>query len=142
MNENLFDAMRKRPEDFKVLERVPFTTETQFPIELDCAAGDEISLVIADVETTGFDPETCGVTQLGLTKVDYSPSLGRLTSIQKSGSWLNYPGHPIPKFITDLTGLSVVFFEIKNFTGFYFDFFFVGVEFLFAIIAGFDLGFC
>lgn len=142
MNENLFDAMRKRPEDFKVLERVPFTTETQFPIELDCAAGDEISLVIADVETTGFDPETCGVTQLGLTKVAYSPSLGRLTSIQNSGSWLNYPGHPIPKLITDLTGLSDADVANKQVTAADIAEYLEGDAIFIAHNAGFDRRFC
>ena len=142
MLENLLDAMRQRPDDFKVIERIPFTSEKQFPIELDCPAGDEITLVVVDVETTGFDVETCGVTQLGLTKVAYSPSLGRLTSIVKSDSWLNNPGHPIPEFITQLTGITDADVADKRVTGEDIADYLDGDPVLIAHNAGFDRKFC
>lgn len=61
---------------------------------------------IVDLETTGFDVNRCGVTQLGLTRIDYSPSLGRMTRIVSSASFFNDPGHPIPEEITRLTGIT------------------------------------
>lgn len=142
MNESIFDAMRLRPDDFKVVERVPFTTETQFPIELDCNAGDELILCIVDVETTGLDPSTSGVTQLGLTKVAYSPSLGRITSILNSGSWLNDPGHPIPDFITRLTGLTDADVAHKKITANDIAQYITGDSICIAHNAAFDRAFC
>ncbi|WP_445768436.1 3'-5' exonuclease [Rheinheimera sp.] len=107
MDLNLLDEVKKRPGDFRILERVPFTCETMtFPLDIDCAAGDEISIVCLDIESTGLVVDTCGVTQLGLTKLKFSPSLGRITRIETSKSWLNDPGHPIPPMISELTGLT------------------------------------
>lgn len=105
--DHLIYEMKKRPNDFKVIERIPFTLETMaYPYELDCAAGDEVPILLLDVETTGFDATKCGVTELGLTRIAYSPSLGRITRIENSASFFNDPGHPIPAEITALTGIS------------------------------------
>lgn len=138
----LLDEMKKRPQDFRVLERVPFTGDVTFPMQLDCAAGDEVALVIADVETTGLEPETCGVTQLGLTKVLYSPSLGRLTSVVASQSWLNDPGHPIPELITQLTGITDADVQDKRITDADIAPFLEGDPIIIAHNAGFDRKFC
>lgn len=101
------DELRKRPDDFKILERVPYTCEgISWPLVIDCPAGDEIPLLLADCETTGFDAKENALTELGLTRVLFSPSLGRITSIVDSKSWLQAPLMPIPEFITKLTGIT------------------------------------
>lgn len=107
MNFHQIEQIAKRPEDFKVLERVPLTCgDISFPLVLDCVAGDEISIVVLDVETTGFDPNENALTELGLTSLLYSPSLGKITSIVASGSWYQDPMHPIPTVVQELTGIT------------------------------------
>lgn len=107
MNNINLDDLAKRPCDFQVIERVPLTCEgIEFPLDLDCAAGDEIAIVVADCETTGLDYNVDALTELGLTRLLYSPSLGKVTKVVESKSWLQDPKQPISQFITDLTGLT------------------------------------
>lgn len=139
----LIDELKKRPHDFRVLERVPFTRDdVTFPLQLDCAVGDEQFIVVADVETTGFDVATEGVTQLGLTKLAYSPSLGRITSVVASQSWFNDPGKPIPEFITQLTGITDEDVKGKVITQEDIEPFLSGDPIVIAHNAGFDRPFC
>lgn len=137
--EQLLSELKKRPNDFKIIERVPFTLSSMaYPYELDCSAGDEIPLCLIDVETTGFDTHKCGVTQLGLTRLDYSPSLGRITRIVNSASFFNDPGHPIPEDITRLTGITDQDVKGKSISRLDIEPFFAGDAICIAHNAGFD----
>lgn len=102
---DLYAEMERRPNDFKVIERVPFTLLANYPVVLDCSVGDEIDILLADVETTGLE-EDDGITELGLTKIKYSPSLRKITEIVASGAWFQDPLKPIPADITELTGIT------------------------------------
>lgn len=42
--EQLLNELKRRPHDFKIIERVPFTLDMGYPYELDCNAGDETVL--------------------------------------------------------------------------------------------------
>jgi len=57
------------------------------------------SLVAIDIETTGLDPETDGITEIAAVRFNGS-------RIEKEWSSLINPGRPIPPAITQLTGIT------------------------------------
>jgi DNA polymerase-3 subunit epsilon len=61
---------------------------------------------IVDCETTGLDPNTDALLELGISLVEYSPFNGKLYRVIEEASWLQDPGRPIPVEITQLTGLT------------------------------------
>lgn len=68
-------------------------------------ADDSISIpigqnyVVFDLETTGLNPKHCHITEIGAVKIEE----GKVT--ERFSSFVN-PGVPIPKEITDLTGIT------------------------------------
>lgn len=142
MNLHQLEQIAKRPEDFKVLERVPLTKCDTFPLVLDCLAGDEIDIVVLDVETTGLDKDVHAVTELGLTGLRYSPSLGKITSVTASGAWYQDPKQPIPPFIQNLTGISDADVQGKQIEGSDIAHYFENDPLVIAHNASFDRGFC
>ncbi|MDN3562408.1 3'-5' exonuclease [Vreelandella neptunia] len=95
------------PDDYRLIERVPFTKpDAAFPLTLHPAVGDERTFVVADVETTGLDTEADSIIELGLVRGEYSPSGARITSITDALSRFEDPGKPIPKEITQITGIT------------------------------------
>lgn len=96
----------ERPDDFRLLERIPLSIDQQWPMQLAPQVGDERPIVLLDTETTGGSPRNSSMIELGMVKVLYSPSAQRLTSIQDAISLFEDPGTPIPPFITELTGIS------------------------------------
>ena len=94
-------------EDFRLLEHVPITkTDIQLPYRLSEKVGDEVTLIILDTETTGLSHEVDVIIELGMVEVSYSPSEKRLVSIDRIFAEYEDPGRPIPKEITDITGIS------------------------------------
>lgn len=143
MNLHQLEQISQRPQDFLVLERVPLTcNDMKMPLVLDCPAGDEVKIVILDVESTGFDPKVNALTELGLTSVLYSPSLGKITSIEATGSWYQDPLHPIPEFIQGLTGIIDSDVQGKKIQPDDIQGYFTGDPILIAHNAGFDRPFC
>ncbi len=99
--------IRSRPQDFRLLERIPLTQPGQsWPLALAPAVGDERNMVLLDTETTGLSAEDDAIIELGMTRLRYSPSAHRLTSVEAVLSLYEDPGRPIPEFITGLTGIT------------------------------------
>lgn len=102
-----FSEIEAAPGKFRLLERIPLTDpDTRYPVTLAPAVGDEIELVIVDLETTGLDPETDHIIEVGLAKVRVSPSVNRVTEIVDILSQYEDPGRPIPDLITKITGIT------------------------------------
>jgi DNA polymerase-3 subunit epsilon len=99
--------IQARAVDFKLLERIPLTLEgVSWPLKLADPVGDEKKLVLLDVESTGLNIQEEAITELGMVSVDYSPSAGRISSINAVLSLYDDPGKPIPNEITQLTGIT------------------------------------
>ncbi|GAB0154420.1 3'-5' exonuclease [Marinobacterium sp. BA1] len=104
--------IERRPKDFRLLERVPFCSIIEnprigLPVCLNEIAGDEVSLVILDTETTGFDAAANEMIEIGIVRCSYSPSHGVVTSIDDIYSGLESPTiAPIPADITAITGIT------------------------------------
>lgn len=94
--------IQKRPDDFKIIERVPLKPE---PIRLGEPKPDDISMVILDTETTGFDP-TDAIIELGMVRCQFSAQTGQLTSIDAVFDEFDDPQRPIPDEVTAITGIA------------------------------------
>lgn len=57
------------------------------------------TFVVVDLETTGGSPAECSITEIGAVKVRGGEVLGEFQT-------LVHPGHPIPAFISVLTGIT------------------------------------
>ena len=96
-----------RPKDFKLLERIPLTCELQsWPLQLSEPVGDERPMILLDTETTGLSAKDESIIELGMVKVLYSSLAENVVSIIDVISLYEYPGKPIPKIITELTGIT------------------------------------
>ncbi|KXS55326.1 MAG: DNA polymerase III subunit epsilon [Marinobacter sp. T13-3] len=102
MTETMFplerlDEVRANPSDFGLLQRVPLTRAgVTFPYALGEPVGDEVPLVVLDLETTGLDAATDAIIELGMARVQVSPSTGQVTSVDDVVSLYEDPGVPIP----------------------------------------------
>lgn len=95
------------PEDFVLIERIPITRGgTEFPVTLGPVVGDEVPLVLLDTETTGLSASTSHIIELGLVRVQVSPSTGQVTTVECVESHYQDPGYPIPEEITEITGIT------------------------------------
>ena len=104
---NKLAEIPSRPNDFRLLERIPLTCgDLALPYSLSEPVGDELVMAIIDFETTGLEVEHCDVIELGMVKVSYSPSAKRITALLDVVSMYEEPTKPIPEFITGLTGIS------------------------------------
>ena len=57
------------------------------------------SFVVFDIETTGLDPETCEITEIGAVKIENGEITERFQSFAK-------PSHPIPDEVVKLTNIT------------------------------------
>lgn len=100
------EAIQAAPEDYRLLSRIPWTKGgVQFPLMVCDPVGDEIPMVVLDVETTGFEP-TDKIIELGMVKAKVSPSTGQVTTLIAAASLYEDPGFAIPELITDITGIT------------------------------------
>lgn len=91
------------PENFALVERVPNLTNLfSHPI----LAGDELHLLFLDTETTGLDPASDRIIQLGMVAAKYSPSRNLITQLGGRFDAFEDPGVPISEFISDYTGIT------------------------------------
>ena len=105
------DEIMKRPEDFRLLERIPLTRPglmDKLPVKLtDPWEDDELkTAVFIDTETTGMDPSSDRIIELSLVRCTYSFNRRVLLSIDAYYDEFEDPGRPIPPGITELTGIT------------------------------------
>jgi len=65
----------------------------------ECTEGFDGSFVVVDIETTGLDASSCGITEIGAVRLK-----GR-EAVDRFSTFVN-PGMPIPADITRITGIS------------------------------------
>jgi len=86
--------------DFRVLRRIPKWRDEPPPEGARLKVG-----LMVDVETTGLDPETDTIIELGLVPFNYDAA-GRVYTVGEAFQSFNDPGRPIPPEITELTGIT------------------------------------
>lgn len=115
----LLPKIQAHPENFQVLERIPYTlygTDSSLPIQLAQQVGDERTMILLDTETTGLDNNIDKVIELGMVKVKYSPSMGIVTSIISIYDELEDPKMKIPADVVRITGITDEDVKDKLFT--------------------------
>lgn len=87
--------------NYRVLRRIPRWQDTKPP---EGTKGIKVGLMI-DVETTGLDPKTDQIIELGAVLFNYDPA-GRIYEVSEPLHCYNDPGVPIPPEISQLTGIT------------------------------------
>lgn len=108
IGEEILNEIRAYPNNFRVLRRLPYSTDTDtpFPQQIAELVGDEINIIILDSETTGLDCENDEMIELGLLGITYSPSKEQISTIYGCASFFEQPSIPIPEVITKITGIK------------------------------------
>jgi DNA polymerase-3 subunit epsilon len=61
---------------------------------------------VVDVETTGINPESDKIIELGICLFEYDRESGRIYKVLGSWEWFEDPGFPVPPEITNITGIT------------------------------------
>src|ERR1700756_3121540 len=61
---------------------------------------------VVDVETTGINPESDKIIELGICLFEYDRESGRIYKVLGSWEWFEDPGFPIAPEITKITGIT------------------------------------
>jgi DNA polymerase III subunit epsilon len=61
---------------------------------------------VVDVETTGTNPESDSIIELGICLFEYDRQNGRIYKVLGFSEWLEDPGFSIPPEITNITGIT------------------------------------
>jgi DNA polymerase III subunit epsilon len=87
--------------DYRIVRRLEPRTEYH-------SADDTPKLVaaIVDVETTGTNPESDKIIELGICLFEYGRHNGKIYKVLGSWEWFEDPGFSIPPEITNLTGIT------------------------------------
>lgn len=76
------------------------------PARYNAPDGSELRTAAAiDFETTGFDPAGDAIIQLSLVPFSYNAESGKIFEVSPPVTYYEDPGRPIPKEITELTGI-------------------------------------
>ena len=97
------DKVAERPEDYRVLERLPLDKES-VPARFKDSDEPVRWIVILDTETTGFWPDA-EVLELAIVRCGVDAS-GNLCSVDEMLDEFNDPGFEIPAEIGELTGIT------------------------------------
>lgn len=112
--------IQQHPQDFRLLERVPFTIKEfrdNLPVQVLNVSDDEhaFPIVFLDTETTGLYASKDKVIQLSMVRCTYSTDQGRIVSIDECFDGFEDPGFPIPPEIVELTGITDAMVRGKHF---------------------------
>lgn len=107
VNPETINRIQQSPNDFRILERIPYTSDSfTFPCRLHPIQGDEIRVIVLDLETTSLDTSTAKVIEIGMVELMYSPSMGAVTEIVGKYSELECPGEPLSDEVQRATGIT------------------------------------
>lgn len=108
----------EHPSEFRILRKItPYHLQNAIQANLEGYnpnASDIIRFCIMDFETTGFKHGLDVAVEIGLIKLDFSPSQGKLRLV-KTLRQLEDPGFPLPEVITQVTGLTDDMLEGQEF---------------------------
>lgn len=115
-----FDEISKHPQDFRLLERVPITYDgilDKLPLQLTKPEEGELikQCVFLDTETTGMDPNSNKIIELGLVRCSYSMDRRCVLSIDRWYDEFEDPQAKIPAEVTQLTGITDAMVAGKKF---------------------------
>lgn len=103
MNLEQLAATLSADPDYKVLRRLKPRKELAPASNSALAKG-----VVIDTETTGLDPDTCKIIEIGLIAFEYDPLTGQPIRVIGSYGALEDPGHPLSTETTQITGITDV----------------------------------
>ena len=96
--------MLERPDDFRLLERVPLDAGS-VPLVLGERSEEDTILTILDTETTSTDARRASIIELAMLRCRYGRD-GRLVEISDVFDKFEDPGMPIPGEVTEITGIT------------------------------------
>lgn len=107
----LFDNIRKHPENYKLLQRIPLTisgVDKYFPLKLEePVEGEKVfQVVVLDTETTGMSKDSDKIIELGMVKATFSYARKVILSIDRFYDSFEDPGKPIPMEVQQLTHIT------------------------------------
>jgi len=98
--------IQANPEDFRLIERMPWNDDIELPILLSEPSEDDQYLILLDTETTGVDKLKDGIVELGMLAVRYNPNTGKLVMLSDKYSELEDCGVPISPESEAIHGIS------------------------------------
>lgn len=96
--------IRDRPDNFRLLERVPIEAES-VPVILGKRSENDTVVTFLDTETTSLDIPEARIIELAMLRCRYDPD-GRLVEISDRFDGLEDPGISIPENVVDITGIT------------------------------------
>ena len=87
--------------DYRVTSRLEPQAEYHPPDDTP-----KLVAAVVDVETTGTNPDTDKIIELGICLFEYDRQNGRIYKVLGSWEWLEDPGFSIPPEITEITGIT------------------------------------
>jgi DNA polymerase-3 subunit epsilon len=86
---------------YRVILRLEPQTEYHPPDDIP-----KLVAAVLDVETTGTNPESDKIIELGICLFEYTRHDGRIYKVLGSQEWFEDPGCSIPPEITNITGIT------------------------------------
>jgi DNA polymerase-3 subunit epsilon len=87
--------------DYRVTSRLEPQAEYHLPDN-----SPKLVAAVVDVETTGINPESDKIIELGICLFEYDRESGRIYKVLGSWEWFEDPGLSIPPEITTITGIT------------------------------------
>ena len=87
--------------DYRVASRLEALAEYHPPDN-----NPKLVAAVVDVETTGTNPESDKVIELGICLFEYERQSGRIYKVLGAWEWLDEPGFSIPSEITKISGIT------------------------------------
>ena len=136
---NRLEEITSNPSDFKLLEVMPLAKNMHcYDMQL---VGDEVDVIVTDVETTGYSSEKDKMIELGAVKCLFSPTKKQITKVVSALSQLESPGFALPEEIINITGITDDVLDGQSFDDDEVNEFFSGDPIVIAHNAKFDRNF-